>query len=68
MKEEDEGRFYVTNVHGNDQRIVVLADIYFWAKHQKELDIWCQENGAIRRGMTIDMDERTMLLFALRWA
>lgn len=69
MIERDYGRFYVTNVVGTYERsIVILAEIYFWARHERELDRWCQEHGAVRQGMTVDMDEETLMLFILRWA
>lgn len=48
--------------------IVVLTDWQFWSRHQAELDAWCADNGAQRQGMTVDMPEDVLTLFALRWS
>lgn len=46
---------------------VLLTDYKFWADHLDELLAWCQQHGAVNQGMTVDMDEKTFLMFALKW-
>lgn len=47
---------------------VLLTDYKFWANHLDELMAWCQNYGAVQKGMTVDMDEKTFLIFVLRWS
>jgi len=63
----DHGRFIVTNIEGTYGRTVILADWLFWNDHEAELDQWCREHAAVRQGMTVDMSDDVLTLFALRW-
>lgn len=47
---------------------VILGDWLFWSEHKSELDQWCDENGAHRQGMTVEMSEDALTLFVLRWS
>ena len=62
-----QGRFIVTR---NDWSgpAVILGDYRFWTEHEEELRQWCLEHGAVGHGMTVEMDEPTLLLFIMRWA
>jgi hypothetical protein len=48
--------------------VIILTDWQFWTQHQAELDAWCLEHGAQRTGMTVDMPDDVLILFALRWS
>jgi len=47
---------------------VILGDWQFWTDHEAELDAWCEQHGAQRQGMTVEMTEDVLTLFALRWS
>ena len=61
-------RFIVGTFRGNYGRTVILKDYRFWTEHQEELRQWCLEHGAVGQGMTVEMDEPTLLLFIMRWS
>jgi hypothetical protein len=61
------GRFIVTRT-ARYSPAVILGDWQFWAEHETELDAWCEQHGARRRGMTVEMTEEVLTLFALRWS
>ena len=61
-------RFVVSNIAGTYGRTVMLKDSKFWIEHEEELRQWCREHAAVRQGMTVDMDEETLLLFIMRWS
>lgn len=46
---------------------VLLTDIKYWTDNMDALQDWCQRHGAIQQGMTVDMDEQSFLMFALKW-
>ena len=55
--------------HDEDKIIVVLTDFEYWAEHAEEMLEWCRNNGAVSKGMTIDLENEDMLtLFTLRWS
>ena len=47
---------------------VILSDYQYWVEHEAELDQWCEENGARRQGMTVEMDDEILTVFLLRWS
>ena len=50
-------------------RMFILTHIDFWAGREQELDIWCQQNNCVRKGMTVEAaDDHAYMMFMLRWA
>ena len=65
-------RFVITSrdvaSHFDQNHLVVLADISFWAAEYDNLLEWCNQNNCDAQGMTVDIpDEQTLSLFCLRW-
>lgn len=55
--------------HNEDKIVVVLTDFQYWTIHAEEMLEWCTNNGAVSKGMTIDLENEDMLtLFTLRWS
>lgn len=48
---------------------IMLADLIYFSSREKELDQWCQNNGARRSGMIIDFPSEAVLsLFIIKWS
>jgi len=69
MAEYKSSRFVVVDpVLGFGSRTIVLADMYFWAKHHDELIDWCKLYSVKPAGMTVQFNsEEQVALFILRW-
>lgn len=49
-------------------KMYFLADIEFWAEHERELDEWCKKNFCVRQGMTVEaLNDYGYILFGLKW-
>ncbi len=49
--------------------IVILSDISFWAGEYDNLKEWCNNNGSIIQGMTVNIpNAETLTAFCLKWA
>jgi hypothetical protein len=67
-----DNRFIIASpdlVYDNDP-VVILTDVEFWANHMDELTDWCDSTQGVRHeGMTLVFDHATSLtLFLLRWS
>lgn len=66
-----EHRYIVAPEYLLDQNeiLVVLTDVNYWAEHIDSLVEWCDNNHCVSQGMTVTMpDAATLTLFALRWS
>lgn len=61
-------KFVISKIRGTDDTTVILSDYKYWAEREQDLDQWCRDHGVNRRGMSIDMDGDTLVLFYLRWS
>jgi hypothetical protein len=63
-------RFVIVDpVVADNERLVVLSDVSYWAFHVEELIEWCQTRNAQTQGMTITFgDDITLTEFVLRWS
>jgi hypothetical protein len=63
-------RFVIVDpVVADNERLVVLSDVGYWAFHVEELIEWCKTRNAQTQGMTITFgDEITLTEFVLRWS
>lgn len=53
----------------SDGIMLVLTNIEYWSDHYEELQDWCKAHGGKVVGMTVELpDERTFILFILKWA
>lgn len=53
----------------DNEILIILTDIQFWAEHEVELFEWCEERKANNVGMTVVFeDEITLMEFVLRWS
>ena len=51
------------------ENLVILTDIGYWVEHEKELETWCNQNGASAAGMAVTFpDTKTLTAFCLRWS
>jgi hypothetical protein len=65
-----ESRFIVAGKEVTDnERLVVLTDISYWAEHMDTLTAWCHSRDAVTSGMTVTFgSEKTLLEFVLKWS
>jgi len=53
----------------DNESLVILTDVQFWADHTDELINWCSIRNATTQGMTVVFgDEPTLTEFVLRWS
>jgi hypothetical protein len=64
----DHSRFVVVRNDWKSEFSVLLGDWQFWTDHEADLDAWCEQHGARRQGMTVEMTEDVLTLFTLRWS
>jgi hypothetical protein len=51
------------------KHMVVLTDVEFWVENLDGLMDWCAEHDCDTQGMTVDIpDDKTLMLFKLRWS
>lgn len=65
-----DSRFVIVDpVVADNERLVVLSDVSYWAFHVEELIEWCKTRNAQTQGMTITFgDDITLTEFVLRWS
>lgn len=65
-----DARFIIApSVLVDNERLVILTDIQYWASHADELHEWCRDRNANTSGMTVSFDdEKTLLEFVLKWS
>jgi hypothetical protein len=65
-----ESRFIVAGKELTDNEcLVVLTDVSYWAEHMGTLSAWCRSRDAVISGMTVIFDsEKTLLEFVLKWS
>lgn len=64
-------RFIVTPTYllEENEILIVLTDINFWAENIDNLVDWCAVNNCKPQGMTVSVpNEKTLTLFTLRWS
>lgn len=53
----------------DDEKLVILSDYRYWAKHLDELTEWCSERNVRIAGMTVVFgDAATLVEFVLKWS
>ena len=67
-----ENRFIVASpdLVYDDDPVVILTDVEFWANHIDELNDWCNNTPGVKhQGMTLVFNHNPALtLFLLRWS
>lgn len=64
-------RFFVAPNYLLDEEeiLIVLTDINFWAENLEDLINWCKNNQCENKGMTVEVpDQKTLTMFVLRWS
>lgn len=61
-------KFVFSKVSGIPDTTVILSDYQYWAQRERELDDWCRDHGVTRQGMTLVLDDDTLVLFFLKWS
>ena len=57
---------YALNV--NYSHAVFLIDFAFWARHELDLRVWCDDNDAKFAGMMVEIPNApTLTAFCLKW-
>ena len=52
-----------------NEHLIVLTDFAFWTLEIDNLIEWCKEHNCTQEGMTVRIPkDKTLTLFALRWA
>jgi len=55
--------------HEEEPQMIFLTDYQFWAKHESELQSWCDIYRSNFMGMTVTVpNEAALCCFLLRWS
>jgi hypothetical protein len=69
LKDWKHSKFIVVDYLIEYPNTIVLTDVGYWIDHLDDLNEWAEKHNCEVKGMTVSVpDEKTKMLFALRWS